>query len=108
MHTCNKSPDASKKEQCFSMRRRGDQRQLRTGELLWLFLLSVSKMSTAAHLTDKELSLLRRSIALAQIGRDRGCHPFGSLLADQDGNICNLNTSNIFYFLALGRLLHVT
>lgn len=31
--------------------------------------------------------LLRRSIAVAQSARDHGNHPFGAVLADQEGNI---------------------
>ncbi|WP_103222803.1 nucleoside deaminase [Roseibium marinum] len=36
---------------------------------------------------DRDLDLLRRTIELAKISRDRGDHPFGALLADKNGEI---------------------
>ncbi|WP_346897629.1 nucleoside deaminase [uncultured Roseibium sp.] len=36
---------------------------------------------------DRDLELLRHTIELAQTSRARGDHPFGALLADEDGNI---------------------
>lgn len=50
-------------------------------------------------LSEKEATLLRRAIALAQLGRDRGCHPFGSLLADESGNIRKYFIFIYFLFL---------
>jgi len=38
-------------------------------------------------MTEPNLSLLRRAIALAQSARNHGNHPFGALLADADGNV---------------------
>ena len=36
---------------------------------------------------DQKIALLRRTIALAEISRADGNHPFGALLADGNGNI---------------------
>lgn len=36
---------------------------------------------------ERDLELLRRTIELAQTSRARGDHPFGALLADEDGKI---------------------
>ncbi|HEX5688674.1 MAG TPA: nucleoside deaminase [Roseiflexaceae bacterium] len=38
-------------------------------------------------MSENDLGLLRRAIALAQSARERGNHPFGALLADAQGNI---------------------
>ncbi|MGG6293560.1 nucleoside deaminase [Leptolyngbya sp. AN02str] len=38
-------------------------------------------------MTDRDTQLMQRAIALSQQARDHGNHPFGSLLADADGNI---------------------
>ena len=35
----------------------------------------------------KEDKLLRRAIEIAQNAREHGNHPFGALLADENGNI---------------------
>jgi tRNA(Arg) A34 adenosine deaminase TadA/predicted enzyme related to lactoylglutathione lyase len=38
-------------------------------------------------LTDAELALLRRAIAISQRAREHGNHPFGALLADANGQV---------------------
>jgi len=38
-------------------------------------------------MTKTDLNLLRAAIELAQLARDHGNHPFGSLLADEQSNI---------------------
>ena len=38
-------------------------------------------------MTEKDLRLLREAIELARLAREHGNHPFGSLLADEQGNI---------------------
>ena len=38
-------------------------------------------------MTETDFHLLREAIALAQLAREHGNHPFGSLLADEQGNI---------------------
>ena len=38
-------------------------------------------------LTDTDLAFLRQSIALAQRARDKGNHPFGSVLVDNKGTV---------------------
>ncbi|MBK8022225.1 MAG: nucleoside deaminase [Chloroflexi bacterium] len=44
-------------------------------------------MSSETHISEQDLALLRRAIALAATARDHGNHPFGALLADRDGNV---------------------
>lgn len=44
-------------------------------------------MASTSSLTETDLDLLRRAIALAALAREHGNHPFGALLADPDGNI---------------------
>jgi tRNA(Arg) A34 adenosine deaminase TadA len=39
------------------------------------------------HLNDTYLRLLHAAIDLARSAREHGNHPFGALLADQDGRI---------------------
>lgn len=38
-------------------------------------------------LSESDLALLRRAIALSQQSRERGRHPFGALVADEQGNV---------------------
>ena len=38
-------------------------------------------------MTDGDLQLLRRAIAIAQRAREHGNHPFGALLADEQGRV---------------------
>ncbi|MCH3918816.1 MAG: nucleoside deaminase [Spirochaetia bacterium] len=38
-------------------------------------------------LTDKDIALLYQTVRVAHEALMRGCHPFGALLADKDGNI---------------------
>jgi len=38
-------------------------------------------------MTDVDLQLLRRAIAIAQRAREHGNHPFGALLADEQGRV---------------------
>lgn len=37
--------------------------------------------------SEQDFTLLRKAIALAATSRENGNHPFGALLADEDGNI---------------------
>lgn len=38
-------------------------------------------------LSDRDISLLYETVRIAHEAVERGCHPFGALLADKDGNI---------------------
>ncbi|MDD2057383.1 nucleoside deaminase [Pseudomonas sp. GD03860] len=42
---------------------------------------------TPAGVSELDLLLLRRSIALSNASRERGRHPFAALVADRDGNV---------------------
>jgi len=44
-------------------------------------------VAPTSSLTETDLGLLRRAIALAALARAHGNHPFGALLADPDGNV---------------------
>ncbi len=52
---------------------------------------------------DKDISLLRRTIELAEEAKAGGNHPFGSLLADEAGNIL-IEQRNVF--TTLGSIGH--
>ncbi|WP_455921183.1 nucleoside deaminase [Pseudomonas putida] len=40
-----------------------------------------------AGTTDLDIELLRRAIALSELSRQNGRHPFAALVADRDGNV---------------------
>ncbi len=42
---------------------------------------------TKEELTKKDVELLYETVRIAHQAVERGCHPFGALLADKDGNI---------------------
>ena len=44
---------------------------------------------------EQDIAFLRQTIALAQQSRDRGNHPFGSILVDEGGNVV-LQAENTF------------
>ena len=56
-------------------------------------------------MSDDE-SLLRRAAAVAGAARDHGNHPFGSLLADADGNV--VLEAEVVYALAESALADLT
>lgn len=39
------------------------------------------------EMTDKDIEILYETVRIAHSAVERGCHPFGALLADKDGNI---------------------
>ncbi len=42
---------------------------------------------TKQELNDKDIELLYETVRIAHEALERGCHPFGALLADKNGNI---------------------
>ncbi|WGW11618.1 solute carrier family 23 protein [Saxibacter everestensis] len=53
-----------------------------------------SPVQTETELSSRDLELIRKSIAMAQEAKDRGRHPFASLVADQNGLVVSARGNN--------------
>ncbi|NEX64868.1 nucleoside deaminase [Noviherbaspirillum galbum] len=56
--------------------------------------METSSNAETSGLSERDIALLRKSIAMSHESRDRGRHPFAALVADESGNVIAAAVNN--------------